>query len=307
MMLCLLGYFSCNMAGLVEFFCCTTQYTGTHKDFKVPVNIEFMLHRFGEWVMLMLGESVLALLIVEQSSGLRYYVTFFAGILSVTLFQYLFFRSQPFEADDHALRRSPGAGFSYLWAVKLYSASLILVGCSYKMILHYFLEEEELIEEHGESALQDEEISLELEHTRKQIARLFCYSMALSFIALDLMIILHRGFVANFSRFRVNGKWAWGPLRVSVLVYVLLFITVDMWRWFDRLETLAAAGLMIVIAQVLIRTRGLRYFPVSKRAMELAQCGGDLSLLTPDEGGSHTHHSPPGWPNRTQPQSIPIS
>ena len=41
-------------------------------------------HRLGEWVMLMLGESVLSLLIVEESAGRKYYVTFYSGMISVT-------------------------------------------------------------------------------------------------------------------------------------------------------------------------------------------------------------------------------
>jgi hypothetical protein len=40
-------------------------------------------HRIGEWVMLMLDESVLSLLIVEELSGRRYYVTFYSGMISV--------------------------------------------------------------------------------------------------------------------------------------------------------------------------------------------------------------------------------
>jgi Bacterial low temperature requirement A protein (LtrA) len=84
----------------------------SHKEKYVPMNLEFVTHRFGEWTMLMLGESVLALLIVEQSHNLtRYYTTFYAGIITVTLFQYLYFRSQP-EVDDHAMRRAISGGKS---------------------------------------------------------------------------------------------------------------------------------------------------------------------------------------------------
>jgi hypothetical protein len=46
-------------------------------------NIICNRHRLGEWVMLMLGESVLSLLIVEASVGRRYYVTFYSGMTSV--------------------------------------------------------------------------------------------------------------------------------------------------------------------------------------------------------------------------------
>jgi hypothetical protein len=51
----------------------------------VPMNISFTIHRYGEWTMLMLGESVLSLLIVEVAEGSSYYKTFFSGIISITL------------------------------------------------------------------------------------------------------------------------------------------------------------------------------------------------------------------------------
>jgi hypothetical protein len=56
--------------------------------------------------MLMLGESVLSLLIVDVTATSDYYKAFFSGILSITLLEFLHFRSQPHEEDDHALRRS---------------------------------------------------------------------------------------------------------------------------------------------------------------------------------------------------------
>jgi hypothetical protein len=56
---------------------------GRHKATTVPVNIDFVIHRYGEWVMLLLGESILSLLIVEVTEGSDYYFTLFAGVLSV--------------------------------------------------------------------------------------------------------------------------------------------------------------------------------------------------------------------------------
>jgi len=34
---------------------------GRHKQFSVPTNIDFTIHRYGEWTMLMLGEDILSL------------------------------------------------------------------------------------------------------------------------------------------------------------------------------------------------------------------------------------------------------
>jgi hypothetical protein len=52
------------------------------------------------------GESVLSLLIVVAPETSEYYETFFSGVISITLLEYLHFRSQPYDADDHAMVRN---------------------------------------------------------------------------------------------------------------------------------------------------------------------------------------------------------
>lgn len=210
----------------------------------------------SEWVMLMLGESVLALLIVEESPGRRYYVTFYSGILSVTLFQYLFFRTQPFEADDHAFRRSGAGGLYFYYSLIFYSASLILVGCSYKMILHSYLDEEE--EKEGE------ELGFVLE---ERIAQVFSWSLAVSFFTLDMMIISHRGWPENLKRLCRGGTVSVVPVVLVVINYGTYALSATLYCWLTDLEVLSFVGFVIVAFQVLLRTLALRYFPVSKRAM----------------------------------------
>ena len=113
-------------------------------ELRVPMNLEFSLHRLGEWIMLMLGESVLSLLIAPQSNGVRYYVTFYTGITAVTMLQYLFFRTQPFEADDHAARRSSLGAMLYGEMLTIYSGCLIVFGGAYKLTLDQYVLEETL-------------------------------------------------------------------------------------------------------------------------------------------------------------------
>jgi hypothetical protein len=214
--------------------------------------------------MLMLGESVLALLIVEQSSGRQYYVTFYCGIITVTAFQYLYFRSQPFDADDHAMRRSSSGGYIFAYSMTIYSACLIMVGCSYKMILHHFLDEEK-----GEDNTSDE---------AQRIANLFSWSMAMSFASLDFLIMSHRGIITNFSRLCKGGIV---PCLISAIDYTLILALALLSRFTTNLESLALWGLVLVILQLLLRTKGLRYFPVSKNSIE----------------------DPRPWPNMSVPQT----
>ena len=69
--------------------------------------------------------------------------------------------------------------------------------------------------------------------------------------------------------------------------------TISMSWWVTSLETLSVYGLLVVAAQVMIRTIGLRYFPVTKEAMERA-IQGDYDDY---QGMDHRR-----WPNVTQAQ-----
>lgn len=85
-----------------------------------------------------LGESVLSLVIVDgiaDSNDGKYYLVFFFGVLSVIFLQILHFKSQPRDAVHHALRRSRLGGMAFSVLIQVYSAALILVGVSFKLML----------------------------------------------------------------------------------------------------------------------------------------------------------------------------
>ena len=48
----------------------------------VPSNIDFEIHRYGEWILLMIGEGVLSLLIVATTESTDYYIIATIGKLS---------------------------------------------------------------------------------------------------------------------------------------------------------------------------------------------------------------------------------
>lgn len=166
-----------------------------------------------------------------------------------------------------------------------YSASLVLVGCSYKMILTSYGEAEEEDMEEAEHLLAY--------NRTEQIAKVYSRSMAASFLMLDFLIISHRGWSANLSRFCPHGRIAWTPILLTVLDLGLTAMTLNLSSLVDSLEMLSVVGLAMVLAQVLLRTVGLKYFPVSKAAMEQA-----MKLGMPVEGPGQR------WPNVTEPQSV---
>ena len=225
--------------------------------------------------MLQLGESVLALIIVEESSGRRYFVTFAAGIITVTMMQYLYYRCNPAEAEDHAMRRSVSGGFQFFYSLLFYSASLILMGCSFKLILHHYLDEEE---KSGQEGAEEE-----LQEAQRHITNMFSWSLTASFLLLDLMLVSHRGWVANLSRLNQQGRIHWGGTICTLGLLVLLVLTASLPAYISNLELLSVAGCLLVLSEVLLRTLGLRYFPVSKNAAQVTA----------------------PWPNTTEPRSRP--
>jgi hypothetical protein len=83
--------------------------------------------------MVMLGESVLSLLIVVAPETADYYTTFVCGIISITMLEYLHFRSQPHDPNDHAMRRSKEAGVAFNYLMFVYCGALVILGVSYKV------------------------------------------------------------------------------------------------------------------------------------------------------------------------------
>jgi hypothetical protein len=157
------------------------------------------------------------------------------------------------------------------YSMTVYSASLILVGCSFKIILHYFLNEDEQEREstHVNNHSDEEEKMLLLQHEKQLIANLYSWSLALSFVALDAMNISHRGVAENCGlMFRPDGTFAWIRIGIGLVDYGLIAACACLSMFSTmELETLVLAGLVLVVAQTLLRTRGMRYFPVSKAAM----------------------------------------
>ena len=199
------------------------------------------------------------------------------------MMQYLYFRTQPFDADDHAMRRDRAGGYIFYYSMSCYSAALIIIGCSFKTILHHYLDEEAVLE--GKSIPEDEP-QYDLEESARRIAHMFSWSMAASFFFLNVMILSHRGWKANHDRLiSSNGRVNWPPILIIMIDWALLIVTATFSLWITNLELLSVAGCCMVFCQVFMRTRGLRFFPVSKLAMENCQ----------------------RWPNTTEAQCIPAS
>jgi low temperature requirement protein LtrA len=258
------------------------------KKYMVPLNISFCIHRYGEWTMLMLGESVLSLLIVNDVADSKkyqekFYATFYVGIVSVTLLQFLYFKSQPHDADRHAMRRTRISGFSYAWIIQLYSAALIIVGVAYKMILTEYTSEYAGSnkgdsdgtdgDSYGSDSGKDyrflgasssgSKYTNEYTNERqRRIAWIFGLGLGAAFLFLDWMTIAHNGFEAVLDRCRspVTGKIQFLGIftvlltRIMINAFVLTFSF-----YYTEPNIVAWFGLIAIILQV-CRTQNLFFF-----------------------------------------------
>ncbi|KAL3905809.1 MAG: hypothetical protein SGILL_009528 [Bacillariaceae sp.] len=271
----------------VAYVICFLPGGGKHKEISVPANISFVIHRYGEWIMLLLGESILALVIVDvlqPSPG--YYYTFYAGIVSVVLLQYLHYRSQPHHPDEHAMRRSKEQGIAFSMLMVIYSCALILVGTAYKM----------LVNEHaygGEGGEGDHRLLHEMqrmlaggvemphisvEERRQRVANLFCESMALTWICSELLMAVHKGGVKG-NVVRCECKHT-NKLKKTCVLFILLkmgliafMATLPMYM--TDPTALALIGLGGIITQVCLRFVGRVVFPdIPADACHLGDKGG---------------------------------
>jgi len=235
---------------------------GSHKKFTIPLNVEFVIHRNGEWIMLMLGAGILNLLIVDVSAASDYYVTFYCGILSVVLLQYLHFRSQPHDPDNHAIRRSKDAGVWFTFINGVYSASLLVVGASYKSFLTGFADAARRLDEER-ILLGSEESNLSGKDRLQQIANLFGGALAILWFCTDVLMVLHLGLSNCLGRCQCSESKAINKKGLFLLTCraCLIPISATVGLWLTDPAKLAAFGLGIVIAQLLLRRLGGMYFP----------------------------------------------
>ena len=73
------------------------------RNWYIPTNIDYLIHRYGEFVMLMIGEGVLSLLIVEKAETKDYFVAIVCGLLTMIFIFVLKTESEPHDLSKHAL------------------------------------------------------------------------------------------------------------------------------------------------------------------------------------------------------------
>jgi low temperature requirement protein LtrA len=104
----------------------------------VPANFSFLIHRYGEFVMLMLGEGVLSIVttIDDDKIGEPYhYSSMFTGFVLLLTIQYVYYSSQPMASDRHIVKNSKTGSVIWLSLHVSLSASLVALGVSIAQLI----------------------------------------------------------------------------------------------------------------------------------------------------------------------------
>jgi hypothetical protein len=251
------------------------------------MNIDFTIHRHGEWTMLVLGESILSLLIVDGTAK-DYFLIFYSGMITVILLQYLHFRSQPHDPDCHAMRRDKNAGIVYSNTFVFYSAALIVVGVSYKMFLfessydkntdHRLLRRVSVLPPTGDennrwlAATGVISCGPGGDEKEQNIAHLFCGAMAIVFFCMDVTVLAHVGVKKEVGKCKfADGVCTATGKKIKhfnhkgiILVVFRCAITIFMAtlsQWITDPSNLAEIGLAAVVCQLVNRFLGDLFFP----------------------------------------------
>lgn len=231
----------------------------------VPVNIDYMMHRNAEWTMLMLGESIFSILIVEVRQSFDYMFTFVCSILTVVFLYYLHFQSQPNDANQHALRRNKNAGIVWSIVHYGYSYALVALGAAFTFFLQFYVQYGKSDGGYKDTSTVEDRLLASGSAMSSEVATaangLFCASLTVVFICLDLMTILHLGLKESKGRCKCSRHNTWRVATLALVVARLatLGFTWTLYWWEDRPNMLSILGLTCVAIQFVLRQLGRKY------------------------------------------------
>ena len=101
----------------------------------VPMHIDFSIHRLGEYIMLMLGESIISIIVVGLTPSANFIGTYILCYFLVAMLSMLIFGALPSHPDQHAMRRSAPRSMVFFIIYSLQAMSLISCGAGFKLIL----------------------------------------------------------------------------------------------------------------------------------------------------------------------------
>lgn len=240
------------------------------RKFDVPANIDFMIHRYGEFTMLMLGESILSLLIVDAVPGSSdYWLIFWFGLVTVCLIQSIKFGSEPDHADDHSLWHGMAKGYYYNVLIQFFSFALIAFGITFKAHLQKVVQEESYDHRRASELPISRELAGYVKVSENAINSTYCGSLAIILLLIELMMNTHKGSVKDLL--------SSGPVTLLfVLVRLVIVVVVaTLSQWLEDGPIVIISGFCCVVAYCFAMLFSFRY---DHRQMASSWCNEKCSV-----------------------------
>jgi hypothetical protein len=201
--------------------------------------------------MLMLGESIFSLLIIDvQDKGLHFYLVFYFSLLTVILLQLLHFQSQPHEAHLHAVRRDKNRGMLWSLLQTVYSLALVVMGASYTFFLLYADENEgrrrrmtRQLASAGSGSHSD----------RIGAAHLYSGALSIVFLSLTIMNVLHKSSEELQVQCFLKTEKRYAATLAIILRVGIVVVAGTISQWTLKPTFITLTGLLCVIADLSLR------------------------------------------------------
>jgi len=211
------------------------------RTYFVPVNVDYLIKRYSEFVLLMLGECFISLLGIGQTIVSEdYYMVVFFGVVTVIWLLFLLIECEPSDAQAHALWGSRWNTVCYFFLIQIITICLIGLGASFKVFLH-----EEIAENtegwHEEQDYEDIQTTI------------FAIALSLVVVSLELLYLCHtgiKGAVGHLFQHTDDGRreLSWPIFIVSLIKLGIFLCCFTLSRWIREAEYIVPAGCVIVIA-----------------------------------------------------------
>jgi len=181
------------------------------KTHSVPMHIEFAVQRASEFIMLVHGEAVLQIILVQFDAIPGRYVNFLLAYLLVAAVRVIYYGTQPLKAQGHALHQSIRRGTLWMQLQPIEASLIVCIGVGLKEIL-----------------IRSETLN---ERSEIRYSFFFCVSLSGLLCLIWLGTLLHQG---------VRGEFMDVPRRIRNLK-----IAAYLWKVFLSLSLLALPPILL--------------------------------------------------------------
>ena len=215
---------------------------------------DYVIHRYGEWILLMIGEGILSLLIVETAEVKDYYIITTFGVITIIFIQILKFESEPSHGDGHAMWRNLLNGMCYSMLIQLLSMALIVFGVTYKVFLKDVVKEAEKddVYDYGTAAR-----SLAASPAIKDevSAAIFSGSLCVVLLSLEVMCLTHGGIKKSLRSLRKteDNSPNWPVIIIALFKVAIILFTATLYEWTVDSAVLTVVGCFVVFALAVTR------------------------------------------------------